>query len=144
MSDLWTIALEVLAELGRSDVDGHPPHPVYSYLAVMAAHLGMGMGLALGLVWWPLSRARVIRSWLPLALIGLWTLKELASDLRQDGFALRTWADSAADLTFGALGFWFARRALQRAGGQPFHNAGNQPLNPAVAPDKSRGNHART
>jgi hypothetical protein len=137
MSDLWTIALEVLAELGRSDVDGHTPHPVYSWLATSGAHVGIGMLAALLPV--SCARPRVLVS-----LAVLWVFKELAFDLRQDGFALRTWADSAADLTFGALGFWFARRALQRAGGQPFHNAGNQSLNPAVAPDKSRGNHART
>lgn len=135
MSDLWTTALEVLAELGRSDADWTPAHPVYSWLATTGAHIGMGMGLALGLIWWPPSRTPAIRAWLPLALIGLWAFKELASDLRQDGFALRTWADSAADLTLGALGFWFARRALQSARGQSFLNEGNQSLNPAVAPD---------
>jgi hypothetical protein len=109
----------VLAEIARSDVDGHTPHPFYSWLATSGAHVGIGMSLCL--CRFTRARPRVL-----VTFAAFWAFKELAFDLRADGYAALTWADSGADLSFAALGFWFARRALRQAGGQPFPNAGNQ------------------
>lgn len=134
MSDLWDIVVAVIAELGRSDAEGNIPHAIYCWLATSGAHVGMGMGLALALIWWHMSRVPEIRARVPFALLCLWAVKELAFDLFNGNFTLWTWADSAFDLSCGALGFWFARRALRKVSGSDFHNEGNQPLNPAVAP----------
>lgn len=122
MHDLCTNAFDLLAEFGRSDVNGRVPHVAYSWLATTGARIGIGMFVGLlgtshkrahtG----PPSRARVSLS-LQVTFAVLWTLKELAFDLRNDGFQPLTLADSIADLFFAALGFWYARQAINRARG---------------------------
>lgn len=86
MTDLLTIAGEVLAELFRSDVDGHIPDPVYSWLATTVAHFGMGMMVAL-------SPARRFAA----DLLTAYLVKEAVFDLRIDAFAFVTLLDCAAD-----------------------------------------------
>lgn len=101
MTDLLTIAGEVLAELFRSDVDGHMPHPVYSWLATTVAHFGMGMMVAL-------SPARRFAADLLLAYL----VKEAVFDLRIDAFAVATLLDSMADSIALYVGFhWALSRA---------------------------------
>lgn len=103
MTDVLNIAWEVLQELFRSDVDGHTPHPVYSWLAVFVAHIGIGLMVAL-------SPARKIATYLLIGFI----VKELAFDLRFDGYVLRTWADSAADVCALVLGYGWCSWATGR------------------------------
>lgn len=104
MIDLWTIAGEVLAELFRSDVDGHIPHPVYSWLAVFTAHIGMGMIVAL-------SPARRFAA----DLLTAYLVKEAVFDLRLDAFAFVTLLDSAADTFALCVGFHWALSRVSQA-----------------------------
>ncbi len=103
MNDLLTIACEVVIELFRSDVDGHVPNPVYSWLATTGAHFGIGMVVAL-------TRARKFAA----RLLAPFIVKELAFDLRLDGFALLTLADSAVDTIVVSLGYLWASWATGR------------------------------
>ncbi len=103
MTDFLNTAGEVLQELFRSDVDGHIPHPVYSWLAVFVAHIGMGMMVAL-------SSARRFAADLLLAYL----VKEAVFDLRIDAFAVATLLDSVADAFALCAGFhWALSRARQ-------------------------------
>ena len=107
MGDVVSMAGAVLSEILRSDVSGHCPDPVYLWLAMGLAHLGLGMGAGL---------LGVRRGW---ALFGLTLLamKQLVFDLPNDGFALQTWADSAVDVVVVALGYlWAFRVKMGRLG----------------------------
>ena len=109
MSDLVTVALDVLAEMGRSDADGHGPHPVYSWLATTGAHLAIGMMLGFGRD--TRAHARVV-----VTFFALWAGKELSFDLPGGDWSPLTWADSIADLAFGGLGLLLAIRAMSGRG----------------------------
>lgn len=107
MSELLTVALDVLAEMGQSDADGHVPHPIYSWLATSGAHLAIGM--ALGLWHDTRARPRVV-----VTFFALWAAKELYFDLPRGNWSLLTWADSFYDLAIGAIGLLSARSAIGR------------------------------
>jgi hypothetical protein len=103
MTDLLAIAGEVLAELLRSDVDGHLPHPVYSWLAVLVAHIGLGMMVAL-------SPARKLAT----ALLVIYIAKEIAFDMRLSGFAFAISLDSIADTLALCIGYGWAMSVARR------------------------------
>lgn len=110
-----TIAGEVLWELCRSDADGHVPHWQYLWLTVLFAHIGIGMMVAH-------SKLRRAASVLLLLYIG----KELACDLRHDGFAFWTWVDSAVDVSAICGGFLWASRHSQRSISSPVCGPGSR------------------
>jgi hypothetical protein len=109
MIDMVRVALDVLAEMGRSDINGHVPHPVYCWLATTGAHLAIGMMLGLRSV--TRARARVV-----VTFFALWAAKELSFDLPDGGWSPLTWADSIADLAFARLGLLLANRAMSERG----------------------------
>lgn len=110
MFDPWTFAAGILGELCRSDVGDVAPSRAYVWLAVGAAHIGMGMAVALS----PLRK-------FAMALLVAFLVREFACDLRHDGYALPTWLDSAFDTAMVVFGFIWAMRALE---GRPFPNDG--------------------
>lgn len=110
MFDPWTLAAGILTELCRSDVGDIAPSRAYLWLAVGVAHIGMGMAVALS----PFRRFAAV-------LLLVFIARELACDLRHDGFALLTWLDSVFDTAMVAFGFAWATRAIEA---RPFLNDG--------------------
>ena len=108
--DLQAIAGDLLQDFCRSDVGNVAPSRAYVWLAVGAAHIGMGMAVALS----PLRK-------FAMALLVAFLVREFACDLRHDGYPLPTWLDSAFDTAMVVFGFKWAMRALE---GRPFPNDG--------------------
>ncbi|WP_084354007.1 hypothetical protein [Primorskyibacter flagellatus] len=106
MADFKNAVREALAEFARSDLGPDPAPDWHAMLSVQMAHMLIGASLALFH-----APTRLVAF-----LFSCWIVKELLGDIPNGGGTWPVMADSIADLSFGALGYFIAKSQMAKAG----------------------------